>query len=218
MLKHFRPALVVFVALTIVTGVAYPLLVTGIAQTLFPRQANGSLIKSSSGELVGSSLLGQSFSKPEHFWGRLSGTAPVEYTAFNADKATGSTGTNFAPTNPALLEAVKSRIDALKAADAAAGYARSADDIIPVDLVTASGSGLDPHISPAAAAYQAPRVAAARKLPLSEITALVGRHTVQRQLGVLGEPVVNVLQLNIELDALTGKAPPAPARTITAIP
>lgn len=205
MFKHLRPALVVFAALTVITGVAYPLVVTGVAQTLFPKQANGSLIESGSGPAAGSSLLGQPFSKPEYFWGRLSGTSPVPYTAFNADKTTGSSGTNFATTNPALLDAAKARIDALKAADAAAGYVRSADELIPVDLVTASGSGLDPHISPAAAAYQAPRVAAARKLPITEVNAAIARNTSGRQLGVLGEPVVHVLNLNRDLDSSAKK-------------
>lgn len=202
MFKQLRPALVVFAALTLITGVAYPLIVTGIAQALFPRQANGSLIESGGGTAVASSLLGQPFSKPEYFWGRLSGTGPAPYTAFNADKATGSSGTNFATTNPALIDAAKASIDALKAADAAAGYARSADALIPVDLVTASGSGLDPHISPAAAAYQAPRVAAARKLTVAEVNAAIARNTTGRQLGVLGEPVVRVLNLNLDLDSL----------------
>lgn len=207
MFKHLRPALVVFAALTLITGVAYPLTVTGIAQTLFPSKANGSLIASDKGAPAGSILLGQPFSKPEYFWGRLSGTGPVPYTAFNADKATGSSGTNLGPTNPALVDNVKGRIDALKAADAAAGYARSADERIPVDLVTASGSGLDPHISPAAAAYQAPRVAAARKVPVIDVSAAISRNTSQRQLGVLGEARVNVLTLNQDLDAAPKQAP-----------
>lgn len=207
MLNHLRPALVVFAALTVITGVAYPLAITGIGQALFPDKANGSIIKTSSGDLVGSSLLGQAFSKPEHFWSRLSGTGPVPYTAFNADKASGSSGTNLAPTNPALIDNVKARIEALKAADTAAGYARSADDRIPVDLVSASGSGLDPHISPAAAAYQAPRVAKARNIPLTDVNAAIARNTSQRQLGVLGESTVNVLTLNLDLDAAPKKAP-----------
>lgn len=207
MLNHLRPALVVFAALTVITGVAYPLAITGIGQALFPDKANGSLIKSASGDLVGSSLLGQAFSKPEHFWGRLSGTGPVPCTAFNADKATGSSGTNLAPTNPALIDNVTARIEALKTADAAAGHARSADERIPIDLVTASGSGLDPHISPAAAAYQAPRVAKARRIPLIDVEAAIARSTKPRQLGVLGEPTVNVLTLNRDLDSTTRKAP-----------
>lgn len=207
MLNHLRPALVVFAALTLITGVVYPLAVTGIAQAVFPDKANGSLVLDSAGRSVGSSLLGQSFSQPQYFWGRLSGTGPVPYTAFNADRATGSSGTNLAPTNPTLVDNVKARLAALKAADAAAGYARSVDERVPVDLVTASGSGLDPHISPAAAAYQAPRVAKARKLPLSEVSAAIDRHTSPRQLGVLGEPTVNVTALNRDLDSTSRKVP-----------
>ncbi|MFT3684755.1 MAG: potassium-transporting ATPase subunit KdpC [Phycisphaerales bacterium] len=210
MLTHIRPALVVFAALTVITGVAYPLAVTGIGQALFPDKANGSLIKASSGDTVGSSLLGQSFSTPEYFWGRLSGTSPVPYTSFNADKAAGSSGTNLAPTNPALIDNAKARIDALKAADAAVGYARPAGQPIPIDLVTASGSGLDPHISPASAVYQAPRVATARKISLDSVTAAIAANTTPRQLGVLGEPVVHVLNLNRSLDAAVNRVNPAP--------
>jgi K+-transporting ATPase ATPase C chain len=206
MLNHLRPALVVFTALTLITGVAYPLVVTGIGQALFPAQANGSLIEPTTGGAAGSSLLGQPFSKPEYFWGRLSGTGPVPYTDFNADKSTGSSGTNYASTNPALIDAAKARIDALKAADAAAGYTRPAEERVPVDLVTASGSGLDPHISPAAAAYQAPRVAAARKMTVADVRSAIARNTANRQLGVLGEPVVHVLNLNRDLDSLSKKA------------
>lgn len=199
MASLIRPALVVFALLTLITGVAYPLVVTGIAQGVFPARANGSLIVVND-QCVGSSLLGQDFSgNPKCFWGRLSATGPVPYSAFSADKATGSSGSNLGPTNPALLDAVKGRIDALKAADMTAEYERPSDQRIPVDLVTASGSGLDPHISLAAAEYQLPRVAKARGLPDDQVRALVREHTTHRTLGVLGEPVVNVLQLNLAL-------------------
>jgi len=183
-----RAALVVLALLTVVTGVAYPLLVTGIAQAAFPRQANGSLIKQGD-RLIGSSLIGQEFESPGHFWGRLSATAP----AYNA---AASSGSNLGPLNPAFLAAAKGRVDALRAADP------GNTDPIPVDLATASGSGLDPHISPAAALYQVRRVAAARQLGESRVRALVEAHVEGRQLGVLGEPVVNVLLLNLALDNL----------------
>src|SRR5258706_6384329 len=193
---QLRPAIVALAILTIITGVIYPLVVTGIAQVIFPHQANGSLIAGADGRPVGSALIGQQFDAPQYFWGRLSATGPVPYTAFNADKLTGSSGSNYGPLNPALKDAVQARIDALKAADPGNTAA------IPVDLVTASGSGLDPHISPAAAAYQAPRVARARGLTVEQVQQLVAQHTDGRQFGFLGEPRVNVLQLNLALDAL----------------
>lgn len=194
-MKQFRPALVALIALTIITGIIYPLLVTGIAQVAFPFQANGSIITGADGKPVGSALIGQQFDDPKYFWGRLSATGPVPYSAFNADKLTGSSGSNDGPLNPALKDAVQARIDALKAADPANTLA------IPVDLVTASGSGLDPQISPAAAAYQASRVAKARGLDVARVRALVAQHTEGRTLGILGEPRVNVLELNLALDA-----------------
>lgn len=190
MLAQLRPAIVSFAALTLITGVAYPALITGAAQGLFPRQASGSLIApSGGGDVRGSSLIGQPFDDPMYFWGRLSATAPE---AFNAG---GSTGSNLGPTNAALVDEVKSRLDALHAADA--------DNTapVPVDLVTSSGSGLDPHITPAAAAYQVGRVARARHIDPSRVESLVAEHTEGRQLGVLGEPRVNVLELNLALDA-----------------
>src|SRR6266498_4076352 len=195
-MKQFRPALVALVALTIITGIIYPLLVTGIAQLAFPFQANGSIIRDASGQLVGSALIGQQFDDPKYFWGRLSATGPVPYTAFNADKLTGSSGSNYGPLNPALKGAVQARIDALKAADPA----NTAP--IPVDLVTASASGLDPQISPAAAEYQVARVAQARGVDVAQVRDLVAQHTEGRQLGFLGEPRVNVLELNLALDGL----------------
>jgi K+-transporting ATPase ATPase C chain len=194
-MKQFRPALVALVALTIITGVIYPLLVTGIAQVAFPFQANGSIIRDASGQPIGSALIGQQFDNPKYFWGRLSATGPVPYTAFNADKLTGSSGSNYGPLNPALKDAVQARIDALKAADPANTLP------IPVDLVTASGSGLDPQISPAAAEYQVSRVATARGLDAARVRELLAQHTEGRTLGILGEPRVNVLELNLALDA-----------------
>lgn len=194
-----RPALVLFLLLTIITGVVYPLAVTGIAQVAFPDQANGSVIRQGD-RAVGSSLIGQEFSDPKYFWGRLSATGPVPYTSFNADRLTGSSGSNLAPTNPALVTNAQARIDALKAADAAVGYTRPAVQRIPVDLVTSSGSGLDPHISPAAAEYQVGRVAKARGLDEQAVRALVQEHTHSRQWGILGEPRVDMLELNLALD------------------
>jgi K+-transporting ATPase ATPase C chain len=199
--NQLRPAIVVLLALTVITGVVYPLAITGIAQAVFPHQANGSILQRD-GRSVGSSLIGQEFSDPRYFWGRLSATAPAPYTAFNAEKATGSTGSNLGPTNPALITNAQARIDALKAADAATGYARPADQRVPIDLITASASGLDPHISLAAADYQLPRVAKARGLDEKAVRDLVKQHTSNRQLAVLGEPVVNVLELNLALDEM----------------
>jgi K+-transporting ATPase ATPase C chain len=189
MLKELKPAFVMLLGLTVVTGVAYPLLVTGIAQGLFPDAANGSLIERD-GKPVGSALIGQPFSDPKYFWSRPSATGPVPYNA------AASSGSNQGPLNPALEEAVKARIAALKAADP------SQTAPISVDLVTASASGLDPHISPAAAAYQVERIARTRALSADAVRTLVAKHTEGRQLGVLGEPRVNVLQLNLALDAL----------------
>jgi K+-transporting ATPase ATPase C chain len=188
---QLRPAIVALVILTIITGIIYPLLVTGIAQVVFPYQANGSIILGKDGKPLGSELIGQQFDDPKYFWGRLSATGPVPYTAFNADKLTGSSGSNYGPLNPALKDAVQARIDALKAADP------TNTAPIPVDLVTASGSGLDPHISPAAAEYQVARVAKVRGLEEAKVRALVAQHTEGRQLGFLGEPRVNVLELNL---------------------
>ena len=184
-----RPALVLFFILTLLTGVAYPLLVTGAAQLLFPDQAGGSLILRD-GKPVGSSLIGQNFTDPGHFWGRPSATGPMPYNA------SASSGSNQGPLNPALVDAVKGRIDALRAADP--GNAGP----VPVDLVTASASGLDPHISPAAARYQAARVARVRGLPLEKVQQLVTQETETPLFGLLGEPRVHVLRLNLALDAL----------------
>ncbi len=189
MIKEFKPALILFVLLTLLTGAAYPLLVTGVAQVLFPGRADGSLIERD-GKVLGSELIGQPFSDPGYFWGRPSATAPVPYNAG------ASSGSNLGPTNPALEEAVKARIEALRAADP--GNAAP----IPVDLVTASGSGLDPHTSPAAAEYQAGRVARTRGLDVGAVCALMAQHTEGRQLWVFGEPRVNVLMLNLALDRL----------------
>ncbi len=195
MLSHIRPALVSLAALTLITGLLYPLTVTGIAQVVFPRQANGSLIQRD-GQALGSELIGQAFDDPRYFWGRLSATGAFPYNAFNAETLTASSGSNYGPLNPALLEAVKARVAALRAADPG-NHA-----VIPVDLVTASGSGLDPHISPAAALYQAARVARARGLTEAAVRQLVEQNTEGRQFGFLGEPRVNVLKLNLALEAL----------------
>jgi potassium-transporting ATPase KdpC subunit len=183
-----RPVFVLFILLSLLTGVAYPLVVTGAAQSMFPVQAAGSLIERD-GKVVGSSLIGQSFSEPRYFWGRPSATSPMP------NNATASGGSNFGPTHPALADAVRARIEALRAADP--GNAAP----VPVDLVTASASGLDPHVSPAAARFQVRRVAAARKLPVESVQALVDQHTETPLLAVIGEPRVNVLQLNLALDA-----------------
>jgi len=184
-----RPAIVLFLVLTVITGLIYPLVVTGVAQVLFPQQANGSLIVKN-GQAVGSQLIGQPFDSPKYFWGRPSATGPFPYNA------AASSGSNLGPSNPALTDAVKARMDTLKAADPANTQP------IPVDLVTSSASGLDPHISPAAADYQVARVAHTRGLDESAVRQLVAQYTQGRDLGVLGEPRVNVLELNLALDAL----------------
>lgn len=183
-----RPALVLFVLLSALTGIVYPLAVTGVAQAAFPSQAAGSLVLRG-GAPVGSTLIGQNFSDPAHFWGRPSATAPMPYNA------AASGGANLGPLNPALADAVKGRVEALRAADPGNTAA------VPVDLVTTSASGLDPHISPAAAHYQAPRVARMRKLPLETVERLIDAHTEAPLWGLLGEPRVNVLALNLALDA-----------------
>jgi K+-transporting ATPase ATPase C chain len=182
-----RPALVVFVVLSIVTGLVYPYATTGVSQVLFPHEANGSIIEVD-GRAAGSSLIGQPFSSPRYFWGRLSATAPMPYNA------AASGGSNLGPRNPALADAAKARIEALRAADPG----NTAP--IPVDLVSASGSGLDPDISVAAANYQIGRVARARNMNPQEVAQRVQAHTRRPFLGLLGEPVVNVLALNLDLD------------------
>lgn len=184
-----RPALVLFLLLSLITGLAYPLLTTGIAQAVFPAQAEGSLVRNKDGQPIGSSLIGQNFTDPGHFWGRPSATAPMPYNAAL------SGGANQGPLNPALVDAVKARVAALRAADPG----NTAP--VPQDLVTASASGLDPHISPEVARYQAARVARVRKLPVEQVTQLIDQHTERPQLGLLGDARVNVLQLNLALDA-----------------
>ena len=184
-----RPAIVLFLIMTVITGVAYPLAITGISRVVFPKQAGGSLIEKN-GTVVGSRLIGQSFSDPKHFWSRPSATAPQPYNGL------ASGGSNQGPLNPALTDAIKSRIAALRVADPA----NTAP--VPVDLVTASGSGLDPDISVAAANYQAARVARARGLQPEAVRALIASHTQGKFLGVIGEPRVNVLELNLALDDL----------------
>ena len=198
MRAQVKPAIIVLALLTLITGVVYPLVVTVIAQVAFPAQANGSLIMKD-GKAIGSALIGQSFDDPKYFWGRLSATGTYPYNAFNADALTASSGSNYGPLNPDLMKMVQGRIDALNAADPGNTLP------IPVDLVTASGSGLDPHISPAAATYQVARVARARGLDVSVVRQLVAQHTEGRDLGILGEPRVNVLELNLALDAAAAK-------------
>ena len=189
MFKYLRPAIVSLVLFTALTGIVYPLVVTGIAQVVFPRQANGSLIVRD-GKAVGSELIGQPFDDPKYFWSRPSATSPGPYNAG------ASSGSNLGPTNPELAREVRERIAALRASD------RGRTDPIPVDLVTASGSGLDPHISPAAALWQVPRVARTRGISEEKVRALVLGETRQRDLFLLGEPRVNVLRLNLALEAL----------------
>ncbi len=198
MLKMLRQSLVVLVALTVITGIIYPLAVTGIARGVFPRKASGSLI-TQKGAAVGSSLIGQPFSDPKYFWSRPSATSPEPYNG------AASSGSNLGPTNPALLKAVQERVAALRAADP--GNTQP----VPIDLVTASGSGLDPDISPAAAYYQAGRVARVRGISLTDVEALIARFTKGRQLGILGDPRVNIVQLNLALDSVTQAAADAAA-------
>jgi potassium-transporting ATPase KdpC subunit len=185
---QLRPALVLFLLLSAITGLVYPLAVTGLAQVAFPASANGSLIFQG-GKAVGSALIGQAFSDPRHFWSRPSATSPMPYNAAN------SGGSNLGPLNPALADAVKERVAALRVADPGNGAP------VPVDLVTASGSGLDPHISRAAADYQVARVARARGLSQAQVQEFVAEHTEMPWLGFIGEPRVHVLRLNLALDA-----------------
>ena len=189
MLKLLRPAVSLFIALSVITGIAYPLLTMAVATQLFGDKAAGSVLVRD-GKPVGSSLIGQNFAAPKYFWGRPSATSPQPYNG------TASGGSNQGPLNPALVDAVKGRVEALKVADPDNKLA------IPVDLVTASASGLDPHISPAAASYQVARVAKVRNLPTEKLTALIDEHTEGRQWGLFGEPRVNVLDLNLALDAV----------------
>jgi K+-transporting ATPase ATPase C chain len=184
MLKHIKPALLLFVFMTLLTGVLYPLAVTGIAQLVFPKQANGSLLIEN-GKVQGSALIGQAFTQDKYFWGRASATAPYPYNA------AASSGSNLGPTNPALIEVVNARVKTLQAA------APANKTSVPVDLVTTSGSGLDPHISLAAADYQIKRVVKARKMDEAKLRELVNAHTETRQWFLFGEPRINVLQLNL---------------------
>jgi potassium-transporting ATPase KdpC subunit len=188
-LSNLKPALVMIILMTVLLGGVYPAAVTAVASVLFPRQASGSLLVED-GKVVGSALIGQAFADPKHFWSRPSATAPYPYNA------SASSGSNMGPLNPALTDAVTARIKALRDVDP-----NNAADV-PVDLVTASGSGLDPHISPAAAQFQVQRVARVRGMDPTKVTALVERFTEGRQFGFFGEPRVNVLRLNLALDAI----------------
>ncbi|HMS57111.1 MAG TPA: potassium-transporting ATPase subunit KdpC [Fimbriimonadaceae bacterium] len=185
-MRTFLTSIRMLLCFTLVCGVAYPLLITGISQVVFPTQANGSMIMEN-GKVVGSSLIGQAFSDPKHFWGRPSATSPAYNSA-------ASSGSNLGPTNPALIEAIRERVKMLRAVDP------TNTKPVPTELVTASGSGLDPHISPSAAEYQIPRVARARGISEVKVRDLVKQFTRGPQLGILGEPVVNVLELNLALD------------------
>ncbi len=191
-MKIIRPALVSLTVFTILTGIIYPLAVTGLAQLIFPHEANGSVMVKN-GKPVGSALIGQPFDDPKYFWGRLSATTPSPYNSAS------SSGSNLAQSNPALIEQAKGRISALRNADP------QAPALVPADLATASGSGLDPHISPAAAAYQVQRVAKLRGMDEAKVSALVAANTEGRQFGILGEPTVNVLKINLALDELEQK-------------
>jgi K+-transporting ATPase ATPase C chain len=185
---QIKQAILIFIVLSIITGIIYPLFITGMAQVFFRNQANGSLIYQN-GKPVGSALIGQAFNDPRYFWGRISATSPVSFNAAS------SSGSNLGPSNPALLVAVKARIKTLRLADP------DNASPIPVDLVTSSASGLDPHISLAAAYYQAPRIARLRGLSQDSVKILIAKHTSGRLFGLIGEPVVNVLELNLALDA-----------------
>ncbi|MCX7071277.1 MAG: potassium-transporting ATPase subunit KdpC [Gammaproteobacteria bacterium] len=187
MLQHLRPTLVLLTLFTLLTGLAYPLAITGIARQLFPLQATGSLVQRADGTVIGSSLIGQAFTRPDYFHGRPSATSPTPYNA------AASGGSNLGPTSKALIERIR--------ADTAALQAENPGAAVPVDLVTASGSGLDPHISLAAAEFQLPRVARARDADPQKLRALIAGLAEPEVLGILGEPVVNVLQLNLALDA-----------------
>jgi K+-transporting ATPase ATPase C chain len=190
---QIKQAILIFIVLSIITGIIYPLIVTGIAQVFFRNRANGSLIYRDA-KPVGSALIGQAFNEPKYFWGRISATSPVSFNAAS------SSGSNLGPSNPALLEAVKVRIQALRMADP------DNKSPIPVDLVTSSASGLDPHISLAAAYYQAGRIARLRGLSQDTVKTLIARYTYGRLFGLIGEPVVNVLELNLALDACLPQA------------
>ena len=190
MFTYFKPALILFTLMTLLTGVAYPLLVTGLAHLVFPQQASGSLITNHGGNVVGSNLIGQAFGNPSYFWGRPSATSPYPYNAG------ASSGSNLGPTNPVLMDIMKARIDSLQAADPDNKAA------IPVDLITTSASGLDPHISPAGADYQVSRIAKLRNIAPEKLRELVRAHTEERQWRLFGEPRVNVLALNLALDTI----------------
>ena len=202
MVAQLRPAIVLLVVMTVITGLIYPLAITGMAGAVFPHQANGSVMLNGEGKAVGSVLIGQFFDDPRYFWGRPSATSPVAYTAFNGAMGTSSSGSNLGPGSPALMQAVTDRVAALRKADPGNTVP------VPVDLVTASASGLDPDISVAAAEYQVPRVARLRGLTENKVRQLVSQYTEGRQLGILGEPRVHVLRLNLALAAMVPQTAP----------
>jgi potassium-transporting ATPase KdpC subunit len=195
MIRQLKPALILFALLTLLSGVLYPMFITGIAQVIFPGQANGSLIEKN-GDILGSELIGQNFTSPEYFWGRPSATSGSPYNAFDPVTLTGSSGSNLGPLSQTLVDTVQQRVDTLHAADPGNTLP------IPVDLITASASGLDPHISIAAASYQVSRVARMRNMSEADVQALVDQYTEGRLFGFLGEPRVNVLLLNLALDGI----------------
>lgn len=195
MIKQIRPIFTLFALLTLLTGVIYPFIVTGLSQVFFPFQSNGSLIEKN-GKLVGSKLIGQNFESEQYFWGRPSSTNGSAYNAFDQESLTGSMGSNLGPLSQSLVTIVQARVETLQNADP------SNAKLIPVDLVTASASGLDPHISVSAAYYQVPRIALSRGISEADVTALVDQFTERRQFGFLGEPRVNVLMLNLALDGI----------------
>jgi K+-transporting ATPase KdpC subunit len=195
MKKHFRPIAVLFIIMAVITGVVYPLVVTGFAQLFFPSQADGSMIEHN-GKVIGSKLIGQYFTDPKYFWGRPSATSGSPYTAFDQDRLTGSSGSNLGPLSKTLMNTIQERVNRLKSADPRNVLP------IPIDLVTASASGLDPHISVSSAYYQVSRVASGRGLREEDVSSLVDRYVDNRQFGVLGELTVNVLLLNLALDGI----------------
>ncbi len=205
MLRNVRATLTVFIGISIITGLIYPLVITGAARLIAPDKARGSIVRDADGKPIASALIGQEFAAGDAktaagwFWGRPSATSPVPYTALDLEKGAGSSGSNLAPSNPALLDNVRARLQKLREADQAVGLVREPGAGVPLDLVTSSASGLDPHISPQAAEYQLPRVARARGMREDALRVLIRKHTTRRTFGVLGEPVVDYGAINREL-------------------